>query len=294
MSIKYSIKKILGPKLSHKIGAYLFFTKNKDVKVNLKANVELKNKYHGKRCFIFGNGPSLKKLDFSKFENEYTFTVNQLPKNPNFDKLKTTFHMYADENFFNLDFSKPEDIEIIETMKKINTKDNKPICFYKNTAYEMIKQSGLDEILDIRYYAQGCWELWDPKCYFSFDDLVPGFGTVVHYCICLAVYMGFSEIYLLGCDCTGIINAIEGWMNLENSDNQNLQYAYDVSETEKKVHQRGHMNCSMKDEFFGWGHLFNDYEKLRDYCAHKGVKLYNATWPTLLQSIEMVNIEDII
>lgn len=294
MNIKHIVKIILGKALSHKLGSYLYFRRNRDVKELLKINIDLKDKYKGKRCFIFGNGPSLKSLDFSKFKDEYTFTVNLLTKHPNYEKLKTSFHMYADENFFYKDSTDAEIKEVVEAIKKINTKDNKPICFFKNTASDFLKKCGLDNMLNIRYFAQGAWEQWDSRNYFSFDDLVPGFGTVVQYCICLAVYMGFSEIYLLGCDCTGIINAIEGWMNLDNSGNQNLQYAYKVSEDEKKIHQRGHMNCSIKDEFLGWGHLFNDYEKLRDYCSDKGVKIYNATRPTLLQSIELVNIDDIL
>ena len=293
MNLKQTTKKILGIKLSHRIATKLRFCKDPELKKLIAKNSEFKNIHKNKRCFIFGNGPSLKNLDFSIFGNEYTITVNQLPKNHNFYKLKTNYHVWADENFFKLDDSKPEDMEIIQTMKAVNCKDNKPVVFYKDTARNMVRKYSLDEELDIKYYAQGCWEIWDTKNYFEFDEPVPGFGTVVHYCICLAVYMGFSEIYLLGCDCTGIVNAIEGWLNLENSGKQKLQYAYEVSENEKKVSQRGHMNCSMKDEFMGWAKLFDDYERLRDYCANKNVRLYNATTPSLLQSINKIDLKEL-
>jgi hypothetical protein len=38
----------------------------------------LKDKYHGERCFIIGNGPSLKDTDVSKLDGEYTFGMNRI------------------------------------------------------------------------------------------------------------------------------------------------------------------------------------------------------------------------
>ena len=39
---------------------------------------ELKDKYRGERCFILGNGPSLKDTDVSKLKNEHTFGMNRI------------------------------------------------------------------------------------------------------------------------------------------------------------------------------------------------------------------------
>ena len=39
---------------------------------------ELKDKHKGKRCFIIGNGPSLKNTDVSKLKDEYTFGMNRI------------------------------------------------------------------------------------------------------------------------------------------------------------------------------------------------------------------------
>ena len=36
------------------------------------------NKYQGKRCFVIGNGPSLRKTDLTKLRNEYTFGLNRI------------------------------------------------------------------------------------------------------------------------------------------------------------------------------------------------------------------------
>lgn len=38
----------------------------------------IRNAYQGKRCFIIGNGPSLKKTDLSRLQGEYTFGMNRI------------------------------------------------------------------------------------------------------------------------------------------------------------------------------------------------------------------------
>jgi hypothetical protein len=38
----------------------------------------IRNSYQGKRCFIIGNGPSLKKTDLSRLQGEYTFGMNRI------------------------------------------------------------------------------------------------------------------------------------------------------------------------------------------------------------------------
>ena len=45
---------------------------------------------------------------------------------------------------------------------------------------------------------------------------IPSFTTVVQYCIIVAIYMGFNEIYLLGCDSTGIVATINCALNQKN------------------------------------------------------------------------------
>lgn len=43
-----------------------------------KRVLELKDAHKGKRCFIIGNGPSLRADDLDKLENEYTFGANRI------------------------------------------------------------------------------------------------------------------------------------------------------------------------------------------------------------------------
>jgi hypothetical protein len=45
---------------------------------SLRMLTELKDAYSGNRCFIMGNGPSLRKTDLSRLRREYTFGLNRI------------------------------------------------------------------------------------------------------------------------------------------------------------------------------------------------------------------------
>lgn len=45
---------------------------------SLSRLAELKDKYRGERCFIIGNGPSLRQTDVSRLKNEFTFGMNRV------------------------------------------------------------------------------------------------------------------------------------------------------------------------------------------------------------------------
>lgn len=255
----------------------------------LKKNIQFKNKYNGKRCFILGNGPSLASVDFSRLATEYTFTVNQISRNKRFHELKTNFHMWSDERLFMIDKSRPEDLDLIESMKLVSSENNHPVVFYKSAAKHIIEEFELHKYLDIRYFEQG-WYRLNANSTISFTNFTPAFSTVVHYLICLAVYMGFTEIYLLGCDCTSVVNIANAFLK----DAQNSLYAYDISSNEKKRIERIQARTTVKEELASSLRLFEDYEILYKYCINNNVRLFNASSTTLLDSVPRVQLENVL
>lgn len=258
----------------------------------MKQNEDFKDKYIGKRCFILGNGPSLNKVDFSLLENEFTFTVNQLPKNPNFPKLKTNFHVWTDSRFFKIDENKPEDMELLETMKKVNSYANKPIIFYSESAMGLIKKYSLDKDLNIRYLFIDCIRNISDynKKALDFSDWIPDFPTVVMHTVCLAIYMGFKEIYLLGIDCSSIMNVIQG--KLHQGDK--ALYSYKITDNEKKRLEKQSNMTSMKYELGAHLDLFNSYEQLLNYCNNQNIKIYNCSNPTLLECLPKIELNEVL
>lgn len=259
----------------------------------LKRNIDFKDKYKGNRCFIIGNGPSLKELDLSLLSNEYTFTVNQLPKSSQFESIRSNFHFWSDVRFFDIDANNSGDLALIETMKKVNTNSNKPCVFYELRAKEMVEKYQLDKILDIHYFSaiQFTKERYLKKDKIDFTKTVCNWPTVIQIVITAAIYMGFTEIYLLGLDCTGFINIAETKMKDYSN---GIKYAFDVTEDDKKRMERSNSIYSMRQELLCQAEIFEDYELLNSYAKRKNIRIYNATPGGLLEAFARVNYLDVV
>lgn len=254
-----------------------------NLKLILLKNSEFEGIHSGKRCFILGNGPSIKDIDLGILEDEITFSVNQLSRRPDFSALKTNYHIWMDERFFDIDLDKPEDAELLKVMKGVNTDNNKPVVFYRIAATDMIRKYNLDKELDIRFVDDIKIPLWNMAIKnMNFTTIVPKFNTVTQTLVCLAIYMGFSEIYLLGCDCTGFITTAQSVMCYYD---ENIQYAYEVTENEKKRMQKSNSVHAIQDELRWYADLMDEYENLYYYCKDRNIKLVNLTEGGLLNSI---------
>lgn len=267
---------------------FLFSFKDSDLKRELQKNKEFKNRYAGKRCFVLGNGPSLKNVDLSLLADEYTFTVNQISRNPQFKEMKTNFHFWADPLFFEIDETKPEDLELLETMKGVKTENNSPVVFLPIEQKSFAKKYGLEDDLDIHYYKGGLVFLDSLKT-IDYSKIVPGFYTVAQYCISMAICMGFSEIYLLGCDNTSIINNISAALkqDVEN-------YAYDVSSGEQKRLENAMLKRSIYDFSISFSNVLRDYIQLYEYCNKHAIALCNCTEQSAIDTIPKVRLSDVL
>lgn len=258
---------------------------------DLKKNKQYKDRHKGERCFILANGPSLNQLDFSKLAGEKTFTVNQIVRNNQFEKLKPTYHLWADRIFFEIDEENPEDLEMLEVIKAVNVKSPNTQVFYEVTAKNMIEKFGLNKISNINYFqsislSSACME----RGYIDFSRPVPNYPTVIDYAIILAVYMGFKDIYLLGCDCTGFMNIAQ---NKLKQAKDNL-YAFEVTKNAAKRMERYAGQRSIKGELQSYVALFDEYENLDKYCSRHGAHLYNATEGGLLECLQRVDLDDVL
>ncbi len=290
MSLYESLKKIYF-NLFSPIRRAEYRRKNKGYKKVIGQNIKFKDCHLGERCFIIGNGPSLKNVDFSSLSDEITFTVNQLPRNENFYKLKTNYHIWNDRIFFEINIDRDGDEELLNVMKMVNTNNHSPKVFYEFRAKKMIEKFNLNSILDIDYYSIHSIP-FNPMSNkrIRMDRMMPDFPTVIQIAVCIAVYMGFKEIYLLGCDCSGFVNI----PFVKTGKLDNIQYAYKTTESEKnRMLNTSKNRKTIRNELLGYVQMFDKYEEIFKYCNRQNGALYNATEGSLIESIPMVDLKEV-
>ncbi len=147
---------------------------------------ELKDKYKGERCFIIGNGPSLKRTDVSKLRDEYTFGMNRIYLAFEEWQFRTSFLVSVNdlvieqcvEDFLALDMPRFFSWHSHPTFQPPNLPTSQPsnLPTFLYTTYD-----GMKFARDARY------RLWEG-------------ATVTYVCLQLAYHMGFKEAILIGVD----------------------------------------------------------------------------------------------
>ena len=227
----------------------------------------LKDSKKGKRCFILGNGPSLTVDDLNMLSNEDTFAFNRIYYIFEKTDWRPTYYMCVDAGVIGMNL--PE-------IEKLNL----PIVFLSEIARSKVKvqKANIHYIYDYSKFKINR---------FGFDAPYVSEDVSRHFCFCftvtydalqLAIYMGYSEIYLLGVD-----------------------HNYSV-----KVDSKGHVTKdeSIKDYFEGlektaitamnYEATTAAFEATRKYADEHGITIKNATRGGKLEAFERVDFDSLV
>ena len=69
------------------------------------ANSSLKNRHQGQRCFILGNGPSVKHLDLTSLQGEIVFSVSNGYLHKGYSDLAPAYHCIPQITYGKMDES---------------------------------------------------------------------------------------------------------------------------------------------------------------------------------------------
>jgi len=151
----------------------------------LNSNQRLKkyqNMYTGKRCFVIGNGPSLRNTDLSLLKDEFTFGMNRIYLAFEEWGFKTSFLVSVNDLVIEQCYSEFRDLD----MPKFFSWRSKDLLFPEsqpdiNTHFLYTSYTGP------KFNNQITNRFWEGS-------------TVTYVCLQLAFCMGFSEVYLIGVD----------------------------------------------------------------------------------------------
>lgn len=203
---------------------------------------DVKNIHAGERCFIVCTGPSLTFDDLNKLNEsgEYTFGLNTIFKI--FDKTnwRPDYYVVFDNQVYN-------EIRDIPEFKAIENKFLSDYFFldgsFPDDCYVFPNENYENAVHDVRRFS---------------DDIYIAVHmgyTVVFSAMQIAAYMGFKEIYLIGCD----------------ADYTNKNGSHHVAGTEYKNEKK----VVVRKELYS--RVMQTYETAKQYCDKHGIKIYNAT-----------------
>ncbi|MDO5444270.1 MAG: DUF115 domain-containing protein [Eubacteriales bacterium] len=261
------------------------FLYEREKRTILRNNLVLSNIHNGERCFIVGNGPSLRKQNLALLKDEYVFTVNYFPKSDLYPLVKSNYHVLMDPAIF--DFTGTFGEEKKQYLNNIKINGINPICFAQFNAKQSIEQNKIDKDLKF-YYIDSGYTLSDGfSAEMNLTKIVPGFSNVVLYAIMIAIFMGFNKIYLIGCDMTG-------YEQLSSAAGKEVDlHVYRMDEKEKKMIHETHSRIDAESFFEGFYNMFVQYRLMNQIARKRNILIYNATSGGVLDAFERVDYESL-
>ena len=154
---------------------------------------DFKDRHKGKRCFVIGNGPSLTPEILDRLTDEYTFAVNRIAKIFDRTHWRPTYYVGITDALYDGRHAK----DIFRGIYSAAV----AFCWDRYSDRPEANEKG-----NIIYLP--CSHTQDHKTERAMDDWwsddiaerIDKFGVAAYSAMQVAAYMGFSTIYIVGCD----------------------------------------------------------------------------------------------
>jgi hypothetical protein len=146
-------------------------------RTSIRRIIALRDKHRGERCFIIGNGPSLKETDLSLLKEEVTFGLNRIYLL--FDEIGFATTYYVSVNKLVIEQCAPEIVRL-PCLKFIDWRTRDLIDFTGDMMF--LRTRG------------------GPRFYTDITEGIWVGATVTYVAMQIAYYLGFQKVILIGVD----------------------------------------------------------------------------------------------
>ncbi len=254
---------------------YEMFAEFNDYDAVLQRNRRFKNIHKGKRCFIIGNGPSLRIEDLEKLKNEITFGCNSIYALYGYTSWRPTYYVATDPTFCKEMFSS------IDSIHRMTEGTSAIFTSILGCGYKFIDKVQNSFFLKTEYGFHGKGSYFSDDC----EKSVYASGTVAYFMLQLAVYMGFDEIFLLGIDFS---YSIERKLDGTIIENDVVNHMEIIEEEDRKY------DDLIEKEYGYYADIdiqLSGYRAAKQYADAHNINIYNATRGGKLEIFERMDFD---
>lgn len=241
-------------------------------------NGALKNRHAGKRCFVLGNGPSLKNTDLSLLGNEVTIGANSFYKHPQAEMVRLKYLCIGDPYFMQ------ETPQTIAWHNTLCEKLPEAAFILHQDAQPLVEKNALYPGREKYFVRVG---LTTSTANFARIDftraLNVGVTTGTLVAIPLAMYLGCTEIYLVGFDANWLDN-YDGSYHFY--DQHELFPEFDSVAADSR-------GFTYEDELVSVLREYQSHRLLQELARSRGIKLFNATQGGRLDMHPRIDLEKV-
>jgi hypothetical protein len=228
----------------------------------LKRNAALSGRHAGGRCFVIGNGPSLKRTDLSPLAGEWTIGANSFYKHPQAAQVGLKYLCIGDPHFM------ADTAANVTWHQTLAEKMPGTVFLLHDDAVGLIERNHLYPGREVYFVRTGLTTHTTTFARIDFTrSLNVGMTTGTLVAIPLAMYLGFDEIYLVGFDANWLDN-FDGSYHFY--DKHELFPEFDSVSADTR-------GFSYEDEVTMVLAEYQSHRLLQELARRRGVQLANAT-----------------
>jgi len=208
-----------------------------------------KSKYLGRNCFIIAAGSSIKSQDLSKLAGQINITVSNAFVHPEIEDICPTYHVLP--NVFRSHAKYYGDDKFVSWLEEMDQRlPDTTIMVLHILDKAIIRKHDIFSNRDVFWYGTARWDEGsisriNPVC-------IPNIWSVSEAALCMAIYLGFDEINLLGFD--------HDWFN------GLMVYFYDKSEHKVGIDEKKVTFADSEFQMRRHAYIFKKYKSL--YAFH--------------------------
>ncbi len=228
----------------------------------LTANAVLKNRHQGHRCFIVGNGPSVRQIDLSRLQGETVFSVSNGYLHEGYATMAPAYHCVPQ-----ITYGKMTEEDVLAWFQEMHRSIGDAELFLNESEFSLVKKHGLFSGRRVHYLAlRESFDEIKNRHIIDISRPVPRVESVPVMVLMIALYMGFEEIILLGID-------------HDHFKTGRYVYAFDPQAQKGKdfaVNSNGEVAISRYDDFQSLARLWRQYRVIREIAWNNERAIFNA------------------
>ncbi len=241
----------------------------------LEKNLALKGAYTGKRFFILATGPSINRTNLALLKGELVITVSNFFVHPQFKDLAPEFHIFPSSH-------KPISAEQMaawfQDAEKFFVEGQK--VFVSATDREMVEKFGVFKRQQVYYYIAERDKVVDERTDLDLTGILPEAKTAPQLALYIALYLGSTDLYLLGCD--------HNWSTVPG---QNGHFYDEKDNVLARLMPHSSSPADMQSRFRGYHDMWQRYREIRQYTDRRNIKVSNATPDSMLDIFPRTTLE---
>lgn len=249
----------------------------RDILALTARNADLRNRHAGARCFILCNGPSVKKQNIRPLKGEIVISVSNGYHHPDYAEIAPAYHCVPQITYGLLTRA-----DTIAWFREMHEGIGNATLILSQTEAALVREESLFPGRDVRYvYLSRDFSAYPTDSIPDLAGAIPGVQSVPIMALMAGMYMGCTELYLLGTD-------------LDHFRLGEYKYFYEPTVLRGKdpsADEQGKLRLGWYEEFSALAALWGQFRSVKQIAVANGRAIYNATAGGELDEFPRVNLD---